>query len=101
MKGRASAVRDAALAAGLFAACFVVNDPVGLVRAVAAHPLPGGWGGPAVIWVWWLAATVAVVGVALRRRWPLPVLGGRLSAGHGDPGGFVVRATLPVRGPDA
>jgi signal transduction histidine kinase len=82
MKGRASAVRDAALAAGLLAACFVVNDAVGLVRAIAAHPLPGGWGGPGVIWVWWLAAAVAAVGVALRRRWPLPALAaGTLAAG--------------------
>jgi signal transduction histidine kinase len=66
-------VQDAALAAGLLAVCLPVNDPVATVRAIGVHAA-GVVSGPAVVWGWWLATVVAVVAVALRRRWPLPML---------------------------
>jgi hypothetical protein len=66
-------VQDAALAAGLLAVCLPVNDPVAAVRAIGVHAA-GVVSGPAVVWGWWLSTVVAVVAVALRRRWPLPML---------------------------
>jgi signal transduction histidine kinase len=68
-------LQDAALAAGLLAVCLPVNNPVAMVRAVAAVPPAGAWGGADVTWGWWTATAFALVGVALRRRWPLPMLG--------------------------
>ncbi|MFF2327160.1 MULTISPECIES: sensor histidine kinase [unclassified Streptomyces] len=67
-------VQDGALAAGLLAVCLPVNNPAAMLRAVAAAPSGGAWGG-AVVWGWWTATAFALVGVALRRRRPLPMLG--------------------------
>lgn len=68
--------QDTALAAGLLAVCLPLNNPVAVVRAVAADRLVGsGWNGAVIAWVWWTATACALAGVALRRRWPLPMLG--------------------------
>ncbi|MFD2764559.1 sensor histidine kinase [Micromonospora eburnea] len=67
-------VRDTALAVGLLAVCLPVNNPVATVRTVAAALPDGGWGGAAVTWGWWTGTALALAGVALRRRWPLPML---------------------------
>jgi signal transduction histidine kinase len=67
--------QDTALAAGLLAVCLPLNNPVAVVRTVAAGPHVVGWGGAVVAWGWWTATVFALAGVALRRRWPLPMLG--------------------------
>ncbi|ACU74948.1 histidine kinase [Catenulispora acidiphila DSM 44928] len=68
-------VQDAALASGLLAVCLPLNNPVAVVRTVAAGPLGGAWGGAITAWGWWTATAFTLAGVALRRRWPLPMLG--------------------------
>lgn len=70
---RAPVLQDAALAAALFVVCLLVNDPFTLVRAVAAQGV-GGSNGQSVPWVWWVATALTMVGVTLRRRWPLLML---------------------------
>ncbi|GAB3827924.1 sensor histidine kinase [Dactylosporangium cerinum] len=57
--------QDAALAAGMLAACVLVNNPHHMVAAVG----PG-----TVVW-WWVATALALLAVSLRRRWSLPMLG--------------------------
>ena len=49
-------MQDAGLALALLAGCAVINNPDGE-------------------WLWWVATLLAAVGVALRRRFPLPMLG--------------------------
>jgi signal transduction histidine kinase len=71
---RRPVLQDAALASALFVVCLLVNDPFTLVQVVTDPPVFGAWGAPDVLWVWWLATALAVVGVTLRRRWPVPML---------------------------
>jgi signal transduction histidine kinase len=66
--------QDAMLAGGLFVVCLLVNDPVGLVSTVAREPVGDGWGGPGAVWVWWISVVLTLLGVALRRSLPLPML---------------------------
>jgi hypothetical protein len=68
---RSPVLQDAALAAALFVVCLLVNDPLALIRTVAGRPVGGG---PGLVWVWWVSTALTMVGVALRRRWPLPML---------------------------
>ncbi|WP_344657330.1 sensor histidine kinase [Catenulispora subtropica] len=72
---RQPAFQDAALACGLLAVCLAVNNPVAVLRAVGADPVISGLGGAAIAWGWWTATGFALVGVALRRRWPPAMLG--------------------------
>ncbi|ADP80285.1 integral membrane sensor signal transduction histidine kinase [Pseudofrankia inefficax] len=65
--------QDAALASALFVVCVLANDPLALVHAMAGRPAGGGSSGPGVVWVWWVAAALTMVGVTLRRRWPMPM----------------------------
>ena len=68
---RRSAVQDAALAIALILVCAAV---AGQDRALP-EMTPGG---PAPLLrgaLWWAATGLAAAGVALRRRWPLPMLG--------------------------
>ena len=67
-------VQDAALACGLLVACLLVNDAFDLVRLQAERPVGAGWGGPGAVSAWWTATAFTVVGVTLRRRWPVPML---------------------------
>jgi signal transduction histidine kinase len=67
--------QDTALAAGLLAVCLPLNNPVAVLRTVAAGPHVLRWGGTVLAWGWWTATAFALAGVALRRRWPLPMLG--------------------------
>jgi signal transduction histidine kinase len=72
---RQPVLQDTALAGGLLAVCVPVNNPAAMLRALAADPPGGGWGGAAAACEWWTATVFALVSVALRRRWPLPLLG--------------------------
>ena len=67
--------QDTALAAGLLALCLPLNNPVAVLRTVATGPHVFGWSGAVITWGWWTATAFALAGVALRRRWPLPMLG--------------------------
>ncbi|MBC6457077.1 sensor histidine kinase [Actinomadura sp. HBU206391] len=69
--GRAT-VRDTGLALALLAACVVLNDPNTAVRKHAGSGFGPPW--PAELWIWWGATLIAVLGTALRHRWPLPLL---------------------------
>jgi signal transduction histidine kinase len=72
-RARRPALQDAALACGLFLAWLLTNggaDPV----AVGAGRPGGGWDGPGAAGVWWTATALTLAGVALRRRWPVPML---------------------------
>jgi signal transduction histidine kinase len=60
------AVQDVGLAAGVLLLCLTVIAWTGQPKDVVQ---PGG--GPSL---WWIATTVATVGIAARRRWPLPML---------------------------
>jgi signal transduction histidine kinase len=64
-------LQDAALASALFVVCFFLNDPFMLVHVMADRPLRGAWSGPGVVWLWWVATALTMVGVTLRRRWPM------------------------------
>jgi signal transduction histidine kinase len=66
--------QDAALALGLLVVCVLVTDPHTLLPAVADRLGSGGWSGPGVAWLWWVATALTMVGVSLRRRWPVPML---------------------------
>ena len=68
-------LQDTALAAGLLAVCLPLNNPVAVLRTVAAGPHVFWWSGTVLAWAWWTATAFALAGVALRRRWPLPMLG--------------------------
>ena len=70
---RSPVPQDVALAFALFVVCVLVNDPFALVHAVAGRSLSDAWSGPGVVWLWWVATALTVVGVALRRRWPMPM----------------------------
>ncbi|GIJ50384.1 hypothetical protein Val02_72700 [Virgisporangium aliadipatigenens] len=59
------AVQDVGLAAGVLLLCLMVIAWTGQPKDVAQA------GGPSL---WWIATTVATVGIAARRRWPLPML---------------------------
>jgi signal transduction histidine kinase len=63
-RARRPAVQDAVLAAALLLAGLLVGG---------ADDTPSGPAGPAALW--WAATALAVAGVALRRRWPFPMLG--------------------------
>lgn len=66
--------QDTAAAVGLLAVCLAVNNPVAMVRTLTVGPL-GAESGATVAWGWWTATAFALTGVALRRCWPLPMLG--------------------------
>jgi signal transduction histidine kinase len=81
-------LRDAALAVGLLVVCLLVGDPTRLLRTAASGPAAGRWGEPGGLWVWWVATGATLASVAMRRRWPVPMLAvgvlaaaGRLSTG--------------------
>jgi signal transduction histidine kinase len=65
---------DAALACVLFVVCLLMNGGFDLVRTQADQPGGGGWSGPGVLWVWWVATALTMVGVTLRRRQPVAML---------------------------
>lgn len=69
---RRPGLQDAALAAALLAACVLINAPSQTV-VTAAGPVVQADLGPDVLG-WWIATAFAVCGVALRRRWPVPML---------------------------
>ncbi|GIG69022.1 sensor histidine kinase [Phytomonospora endophytica] len=63
-------VQDAGLALGLLAATVMTTGPEGMMPPGppwSTEPMPN-YG------LWWLATAVAVPALALRRRWPLPLL---------------------------
>jgi signal transduction histidine kinase len=62
-------VRDAALAAALLVVCALANEPRSTMTT-----LPGVPHGDGSVVLWWVATVVAAAGIALRRRWPLPML---------------------------
>ncbi|MFD0633681.1 sensor histidine kinase [Catenulispora yoronensis] len=66
--------QDAALAVGLLVVCVPVNNPVAMLRTISALDA-GPLSRAAVAWAWWIATAFALAGVALRRTWPLPMLG--------------------------
>ncbi|WP_371781944.1 sensor histidine kinase [Streptosporangium subroseum] len=66
---RRPALQDAALAFVMLTICVLVNDPNAIVRQMAGNPTDDGQ-----IVLWWVATALAVAGVALRRRRPLPML---------------------------
>jgi len=63
-------LQDAALAAALIALCVLVNSPAAVVSSSAAASEVHG----ADVVLWWIATAFIGVAVALRRRWPLPML---------------------------
>lgn len=63
------------MAVGLLVVCLAVNDPVAVLRVVPADAMDGGMSGAVVAGGWWIVTAFALVGVALRRRWPLAMLG--------------------------
>jgi signal transduction histidine kinase len=65
---RRPAAGDAALAVALLAACLVVNAPSAVLTADTG---PVEAEAPAV---WWTATALGLAAVALRRRWPVPML---------------------------
>ncbi|MFI0718120.1 sensor histidine kinase [Streptomyces sp. NPDC021224] len=58
----------------LFVVCLLMNDAFDLVRTQADRPGGGGWSGPGVLWVWWVATVLTMVGVTLRRHQPVAML---------------------------
>ena len=66
---RRPAVQDAALATALLVICAVVK------RHDGALSMPGTVEPFVLNGLWWSATGLAVAGVALRRRWPFPMLG--------------------------
>jgi signal transduction histidine kinase len=65
---RRPAVQDAVLATALLLVAVLVNSNDQTLSEPAAEPFAlGGW--------WWAGTALAVAGVGLRRRWPLPMLG--------------------------
>ncbi|CUU61049.1 Histidine kinase-, DNA gyrase B-, and HSP90-like ATPase [Parafrankia irregularis] len=64
--------RDVLLAAALLAAGVLLNDP----NAMVGGTLPGLFddGRAGRIALWWVATAAAATGVALRGRWPVPML---------------------------
>lgn len=68
---RRPVLQDAALAAVLLAACVLVNAPNAVVTATSAVTSDGATAGR--LTTWWAATALALVAVALRRRWPLPM----------------------------
>jgi signal transduction histidine kinase len=69
---RTPVLQDAVLASGLLAACVVVNSSTTIVSRQAGDAIARTPGGDLVLW--WAATALVVVGVALRRRLPLPML---------------------------
>ena len=70
---RRPAVQDAALATALLLVCALVNSHDQTLSEPAEVP---GAAEPFVrTALWWAATGLAVAGVALRRRWPFPMLG--------------------------
>jgi signal transduction histidine kinase len=64
-------LRDVAIAVGILVSCVLVNSPNQVVT------LAGNLGGSTMsgrVALWWAATVPALGGVALRRRWPLPML---------------------------
>ncbi|MYS82019.1 sensor histidine kinase [Embleya scabrispora] len=84
---RRPAVRDAALASALLALYLVLGSPDGVV-----HDQTGDGDGSSTpeVAVWWTATALAVTGVALRRRWPLPMLAACIASA-----GINLTLTLP------
>jgi signal transduction histidine kinase len=70
---RRPAVRDAALAVALVLVCALVNSHDRTLSEPAA--MPGGAEPFLRTELWWAATWLAAAGVALRRRWPFPMLG--------------------------
>ena len=68
---RRPAVRDGALAFALLTACALVNGQNSF-SGDAADPF--GDGPVELTALWWAATALAVAAVALRRRWPVPML---------------------------
>jgi signal transduction histidine kinase len=70
---RRPVARDAALAIALLLVCALVNGRDQTLDELAAVPRAADLSTRG--WVWWAATGLAVAGVALRRRWPFPMLG--------------------------
>jgi signal transduction histidine kinase len=70
---RRPAVRDAALATALLLICALVNGADQTLSEMA--DVPGAVEPFLRTVLWWTATGLAVTGVALRRRWPFPMLG--------------------------
>lgn len=67
---RRPGLQDAGLALGLLAATVLTTGPQGMLPpSVPWSPTPAS-----SYELWWLATGVAVVALALRRRWPFPLL---------------------------
>lgn len=66
---RRPVVQDAALACGLLLAWLLMNGGADPVAIRDGRPVSGG-----VAAVWWTATALTATAVALRRRWPLPML---------------------------
>src|SRR5687768_12578918 len=69
---RHPALQDAALAVALLAACELINSPTAVVT-VLTRTTPGAANATELA-AWWAASLLATTAVALRRRWPLPML---------------------------
>jgi signal transduction histidine kinase len=69
---RRPAVQDATLAAALLLVSTLVNSNDQTMSELVAVP---GAAEPFRTALWWTATGLAVAGVALRRRWPFPMLG--------------------------
>ncbi|MBE1487770.1 sensor histidine kinase [Plantactinospora soyae] len=66
---RSPAAQDAALAAAVLLLCVLLGTPVdGLAKSSDSAPPDDSSA------MWWAATVVAAVGIAMRRRWPLPML---------------------------
>jgi signal transduction histidine kinase len=66
------ALQDVAPAGVLLAGCVVVNNPGTTLHKIVGSSLPAPW--LTQPWMWWTATLITVAGVALRRRWPVPML---------------------------